>query len=97
MQMLLLQLKIKMLKSYLVSSILFLSLVVQSQNSIKGRVFDKKNNEAIVGAIVRIEKTNIAVYSDFDGNFELKDLKEEHYNLEISYVSYVPVVLKTRQ
>jgi hypothetical protein len=56
--------------------------------SISGKVTDFKTGETLTGVCIRIENTNIEVFSDFDGNFEIKNLKPGNYNLVTSYVSY---------
>lgn len=77
------------MRYFLLFTQIFSATIFLSQNFIKGKVIDKSNKESIVGAIVRVDATNKAVLTDIDGNFELKDLSETSYNLEISYVSYV--------
>jgi hypothetical protein len=62
---------------------------VDAQTAIlKGRVVDAKNNDGVPFANVVIQNTTIGTISDFDGNFELKDLKPGLYNLEASYIGY---------
>lgn len=38
---------------------------------IKGQIFDKNNNEVIIGAQVILKNNNIVSTSDFDGNFQI--------------------------
>lgn len=60
---------------------------------IKGRIYDAGNNESIPFANVIIQGTTEGTTSDIDGNYEMKDLKPELYNLEISYVGYKSKVI----
>ncbi len=56
--------------------------------TLTGSVVDLSSGEALTGVEVSIEGTNISVYTDFDGNFEIKDVKPGEYNLIASYISY---------
>ena len=53
-----------------------------------GIVVDFVSGEVRSGVEVTIEGTDISVYTDFDGNFEIKDVKPGKYNLIASYISY---------
>ena len=53
-----------------------------------GKVIDLVTSEALTGVEINIEGTDIKAYSDFDGNFEIKDLKPGDYNIVASYISY---------
>ena len=55
---------------------------------ITGKVIDKITGEALVGVCVKIENTELSVYTDFDGNFEIKGLKPGNYNFTTNYISY---------
>ena len=78
----------------LLVSLLIFSIGLSAQNRITGKVADKQSKEAVVGAIVKIENTSKAVFTDFDGNFVIKDLAPGKYNLEISYIAYVTKLIK---
>jgi len=56
--------------------------------SLKGIVIDSKTKETIVGANVYIENTSIGATTDFEGKYEIKNLKEGNYNIKISFISY---------
>jgi hypothetical protein len=60
----------------------------ENQIILKGKVIDKKTGEALVGAVVNIGNSEYKTYTDLDGNFELKNLKEGNYNIVVSYISY---------
>lgn len=65
-----------------------------SSSVLKGKVIDKKTGEALVGAIVKINNTDIKVYTDLDGNFEIKNIKEGQYSLIVSYISYIDSLIE---
>lgn len=71
----------------------FLSLAtfstLKAQNgSLQGIVIDNKTKETIVGANVLIKGTTKGASTDFDGKFEINNLKPGVYTLVISYISY---------
>lgn len=56
---------------------------------IVGRVTDQKSKEALIGATVQVDGTNIMAATDIEGNFKLTGLKAgERYTLTITYVAY---------
>ncbi len=64
------------------------SLSAQTQENIRGTVFDKQTGEPIIGATVVVPGSETGVITDVDGNFEIRiPLNSE---LLISYVSYQP-------
>ena len=66
---------------------------ILSQNSvIKGKVIDATNNETIPFANVFVEQINSGVASDFDGFYEIENLKPGLYTIKCSFVGYEPVV-----
>ncbi|MGQ8337306.1 carboxypeptidase-like regulatory domain-containing protein [Sunxiuqinia sp. A32] len=72
--------------------------------SINGNILDEVTAEPLVGVKVVLEGTNKVAYTDFDGNYQLDNVKTGKYNLSASYVSYqaksvknVQVSLKSNQ
>lgn len=56
---------------------------------IVGRVTDQKSKEALIGATVQVDGTNIMAATDIDGNFKLTGLDADgRYTLTVSYVTY---------
>ncbi len=49
--------------------------------SLSGTVFDFQSGEALTGVEVSIEGTDIKVYTDFDGNFEIDNVKPGNLTL----------------
>jgi len=56
--------------------------------SVSGSVSDYTSGESLAGVEIKIEGTNLKTYTDFDGNFEFKNLKPGTYNIIASYISY---------
>ena len=70
---------------------LFLSVSAFAQIDVKGHVKDA-TGEPIIGATVRVDGTQTATITDFDGNFALK--ANQGATLSISYVGYVTAQVK---
>lgn len=56
--------------------------------SLKGKVLDKITGEPLTGVKISINNTNEFVYTDFDGNFEFKNMLPGKVELKASYISY---------
>lgn len=56
--------------------------------TISGKVIDLVSGEALTGVGIEIEGSNKKVYSDFDGNYTISNLKPGEYNVIASYISY---------
>ncbi len=84
----------KIIKTGLVLSLVALFAVSFASNlktnslTIKGRVVDVETGETLTGVKIDIESLGKTVYSDFDGNFEIEDVKPGEYNLVASLISY---------
>lgn len=76
----------------LLSLLITFGLLAQ-KGTIKGTIIDKQNNEALIGATILIEKTNIGTTTDIDGNYELT-LQYGIYNFVVSYIGYETQLLK---
>lgn len=62
---------------------------------ITGKVIEQVSGETLTGVEIEILGTDISVYSDFDGEFEIKGLNPSNvYTLKINYVSYKKQVLR---
>ena len=70
---------------------LFLSVGAFAQIDVKGHVKDA-TGEPIIGATVRVDGTQTATITDFDGNFVVK--ANQGATLSISYVGYVTAQVK---
>lgn len=56
--------------------------------TIQGTVSDPRTKEPLIGATVRIEGTTTGAVVDAQGNFVLRNVPEETYNLIVSFVGY---------
>ncbi len=69
---------------FIISSI---SLFSQT-GTIRGRVFDERNNESLEFATVQIKGTTIGTLTDSVGNFVLENVKPDFLQLQVSFVGY---------
>lgn len=60
--------------------------------NVKGNIKDRKSKEPLIGATIQIVGSNVGAVTDFNGNFELKDVKDGIYDIEIKYVGYQTAV-----
>ncbi len=67
------------------SFLLILSVVAQSQ--LAGKITDKANGEALLGAAIVVENTTNGTITDMDGNYNLP-LAPGAYTIVISFISY---------
>ncbi len=72
--------------STLLIGLLFSFSVYAQDITVKGRVTDAKNGEAIIGASVSIKGTTQGTITDVDGNFQLK--ASSNSVLQITYLGY---------
>ncbi len=70
------------------------SSLAQQKGIIAGKVVDSQTGEAIVGANVIIENTNIGSATDLEGNFKISNVDAGRFNLIVSYISYSKTILK---
>ena len=70
---------------------LFLSVGAFAQIDVKGHVKDA-TGEPIIGATVRVDGTQAATVTDFDGNFVLK--ANQGADITITYIGYQPQTVK---
>lgn len=57
-------------------------------HSIVGKVLDVNNLEGLTGASVRIVELDKKVYASFDGSFEMNEVPDGRYTMEVRCVSY---------
>jgi uncharacterized membrane protein len=63
-------------------------LVSPKKATLSGKVIDKKTGESLVGALISIKGTDIKIYSDLEGNFNISNIEPGNYSIEINYISY---------
>ena len=78
------------LKSFITGVILTCQFCfVSAQTStIKGRVFNSINNEAVPFANIFIDSTSVGTTSDFEGNYRITDLKPGTYSIICSFIGF---------
>jgi iron complex outermembrane receptor protein len=59
-----------------------------STTNVIGSVIDKNTGESLVGVKVVLSELNETVYTDFDGNFEFKQVKLGKYTIRTDLISY---------
>ena len=68
-----------------------LQLMAQTR-TIKGKVTDAQNGEALIGATVMVEGEKGGTVTDFDGNFSLQ-VSSSAKKIKVSYIGYIDKVL----
>ena len=64
------------------------TVTVAESTGLKGQVKDAKTGELLTGVKLTLVGTGLSTYSDFDGNFEFKNLEAGKYQLKADYISY---------
>jgi len=65
-----------------------------AHGQVAGKVFDKLSGETIIGAHVIVEGTTVGVATNIDGEFTLERLPAGSLNIQVSFISYEPVVVE---
>ena len=68
------------------------SKVVVTNSSISGTISDKLTGEPLAGVEVKLMDSEVKIYTDFDGKFELKDVKPGAHAILVNYISYQDIV-----
>ena len=87
-----------LMKKYITILFLFSVLSVNAQkttSSIKGRVYNAKNNEPVEFATIVIQNTVTGTNSDPEGNFILKQIEPGFYQLKISSIGFKTYISET--
>jgi TonB-dependent receptor len=63
------------------------------KGTLRGSVSDRETGETLIGAFVTVEGTTTGTVTDLDGNFSL-DLPAGTYSINVSYVSYAPLIIE---
>lgn len=63
------------------------SFAFAGNGKIEGKVVDE-SNLPLIGAVVKLEGTEVGARTDLDGKFVLKNIEHGTYTLAVSYVSY---------
>jgi TonB-linked SusC/RagA family outer membrane protein len=84
--------KLKSIKFLLILISLTFSLSALAQNVITGKVMDSKSQEALPGATVKVEGTNVATTSNADGEYTLS-VPNLNGKIQVSYIGYLSKVI----
>ncbi|HEX3008919.1 MAG TPA: TonB-dependent receptor [Bacteroidales bacterium] len=82
-------------KSLFLIGFLLLSIQTIAQTGkLEGVITDKNTKETLVGANVIIVGTTIGALADLDGHYVIDNIKPGTYNIQLSFISYKPLVLE---
>jgi hypothetical protein len=56
--------------------------------TISGKVIDKASQEALAGALIKIDGLEKEVYTDLDGNFSISGISPDTYKIKCTMISY---------
>lgn len=80
-------------KTYLfVAFIVASSFTFSQTGSIKGRIYNEINNEAVPFANVLIDSSQTGTLSDIEGNYEIKNLKPGNYTVICSTIGFTKAI-----
>jgi iron complex outermembrane receptor protein len=65
---------------------------IGAQSNLRGKVYDKQNNETLAGAHVVVEESYKVASSDKNGYFEIKGCKTDSLIVKISFLGYQTLV-----
>ena len=64
-------------------------------NHIEGVVTDHLTGEALVGVCLKLKGSDKATYTDLQGNFKMEGITPGTYDIEVDYVSYKDLTLRS--
>ncbi|WP_158840176.1 TonB-dependent receptor [Polaribacter sp. L3A8] len=79
--------KLIQLKRLVLITLIFTGSTLLAQSTISGSVKDQ-NGELIPGVNIILKGTTLGTTSDFDGNYEIKNVENGTYNLTASYIGF---------
>lgn len=68
--------------------IFFISGVSLYSATIKGQVIDKNTGNPLPGANLVIKEESMGAASDIDGNYQIRNVPEGNFTMEVSYIGY---------
>jgi len=79
---------VKLFRKNLWLFLVLVTLGLQAQTTVSGRIMDGEYNEPLIGANVLIQGTTTGTSTDLDGNFTLTSSQPLPWDLEISYTGF---------
>ncbi|MEO6189275.1 MAG: TonB-dependent receptor, partial [Saprospiraceae bacterium] len=73
-------------------AILFGTLNLFSQNKISGNIKDQITHESLIGASIYVHDLKTGTSTDKDGNYQIANLKEGTYLLDVAYTGYKSIL-----
>jgi outer membrane receptor for ferrienterochelin and colicin len=70
---------------------IFSQSIFAQTGTITGTARDKQTQEALIGATIKIEGTNLGAATDLDGKFRIQGIPPKSYNVTMSYLGYEPI------
>ncbi|MFO7526942.1 MAG: TonB-dependent receptor [Ignavibacteriaceae bacterium] len=83
----------KMLLFFLLTLLICSTPVLSQVGKINGYVRDTETNEALIGANILVEGTNIGAATNIDGYYVILNLSPGNYTLKASMVGYAPQII----
>jgi TonB-linked SusC/RagA family outer membrane protein len=82
--------------SFIVVIFFLLTVTISAQTVLRGKVFDNKDKETLIGAAVEVVGKKIGTVTNSDGNYELTIIEKDptKIRLEISYLGYKSKLIK---
>lgn len=79
------------MKSLLTIILLFFPVLIfsQAKGNLSGSVTDSKTGEPLIGATVILEGTILGSSTDINGQFTIRNIPNETYNVTASYIGYI--------
>jgi hypothetical protein len=63
-----------------------------AKSVISGTITDKLTGEPLAGVEVKLMDSDVKVYTDFDGKFEMKNVTPGAQAIVVSYISYQDII-----
>jgi len=92
MNLLTLENKRKMKKTFIISVLVFLYLISNAQHKITGNITDQ-NSRPLVGATIFIPEINKGTYTNENGNYELKNIPQGKFKIVFSYIGFAEQII----
>ncbi len=71
------------------------SSVPAKTNQIEGLVTDHLTGEALAGVCLKLKGSDKKTYSDLKGNFRIEGVTPGTYDIDVDYISYKDITLKS--